>query len=77
MYDAGEPFVDTDGNGVFNLGDARGLQAYVYTANPATLAFSAAPVFQMPLNYRRGLTTHTQGANGAWRPWSPTYRSGW
>ncbi len=75
VYDAGEPFVDTDGNGVFNLGDARGLQAYVYTANPATLAFSAAPVFQMPLNYRRGLTTHTQGANGAWRPWSPTYRS--
>ena len=74
-YDAGEPFVDGDGNGVYNVGNATRLQAYVYSANPTTLAFSAAPVFQMPLNYRRGLGTRTQGANGAWRPWSNIYRN--
>ncbi|MGH9946492.1 MAG: SdrD B-like domain-containing protein [Pyrinomonadaceae bacterium] len=74
-YDAGEAFVDGDGNGVYNLGDARNLRAYVYTVNPSTLAFSASPVFQMPLNYRRGLTTHSQSANAAWRPWSNIYRN--
>jgi hypothetical protein len=74
-YDAPEPFTDTDGNGIYNLGDARGLRAYVYTVNPATLAFSASPVFQMPLNYRRGLATHTQNAMGTWRPWSAVYRN--
>ncbi len=74
-YNAPEPFTDVDGNGAYNLGDARGLQAYVYTADPATLAFGASPVFQMPLNYKRSLTTHTEGALGQWRPWSATYRS--
>ena len=74
-YTAPETFTDTDGNGIYNLGDARGLRAYVYTVNPATLAFGASPVFQMPLNYRRGLATHTQNAMGAWRPWSATYRN--
>lgn len=74
-YTAPEPFVDTDQNGAYNLGDARGLQAYVYTVDPTSLAFGASPVFQMPLNYKRSLTTHTQGALGQWRPWSATYRS--
>ena len=75
VYNAPETFTDTDGNGIYNLGDARSLRAYVYTADPTTLAFGAAPVFQMPLNYRRGLTTHTQNAMGAWRPWSAIYRN--
>jgi len=74
-YTAPETFTDTDGNGIYNRGDARGLRAYVYTVNPTTLAFSASPVFQMALNYRRGMTTHTTGALGAWRPWSSTYRN--
>lgn len=74
-YTAPETFTDGDGNGIYNLGDARGLRAYVYTVNPATLAFSATPVFEMPLNYKRGMTTKAQSAGGAWRPWSPVYRS--
>ncbi len=74
-FQNGEAFVDGDGNGIYNLGDARNLRAYVYTVNPSTLAFSAAPVFQAPLNYRRGLTTRTQSANGAWHPWSSVYRN--
>ncbi len=74
-YTGPEPYTDVDNNGIYNLGDARGLQAYVYTADPTTLALSASPVLQLPLNYRRGLTTHTSGAVGTWRPWSTTYRS--
>jgi hypothetical protein len=73
-YDAGEAFVDNDGNGFYNQGDARNLRAYVYSVNPTTLAFGASPVFQAPLNYRRGVNTHTIGAFGIWRPWSTTYR---
>jgi hypothetical protein len=74
-YTAPETFTDVDGNGIYNLGDTRGLRAYVYAVNPTTLAFGASPVFQMPLNYQRGLATHTQNAMGAWRPWSATYRN--
>lgn len=74
-YNAGEAFTDTDGNGVYNLGDARGLRAYVYSVDAATLDFDPSPIFQMPLNYRRGINTATQSANGAWRPWSSTYRN--
>ena len=73
-YTAGEAFVDGDGNGFYNLGDARQLRAYVYAVNPTTLAFGASPLFQMPLNYRRGVVTHTTGAFGIWRPWSNVYR---
>ncbi|HEY0426722.1 MAG TPA: C25 family cysteine peptidase [Pyrinomonadaceae bacterium] len=73
-YTAGEAFVDNDGNGFYNQGDARQLRAYVYSVNPTTLAFGASPVFQMPLNYRRGVVTHTTGAFGIWRPWSNVYR---
>ena len=75
-YTAPEPFTDVDGNGIYNIGDVRGLRAYVYTVNPATLAFSAAPVLDVPLGYKRGLGTHTLNANGHWRPWSSTYRNG-
>ncbi len=75
-YDAGEPFVDNDGNKTYNLGDARRLVAYVYSVDPATLAFDAAPAFSMPLNYKRGLNTRTLGADGIWRPWSATFRNG-
>jgi SdrD B-like domain/Carboxypeptidase regulatory-like domain len=74
VYDAGEAFVDNDGNGFYNQGDARSLRAYVYSVNPTTLAFGASPIFQLPLNYRRGVNTHTNGAFGIWRPWSSTYR---
>ncbi|QYO65405.1 SdrD B-like domain-containing protein [Leptolyngbya sp. 7M] len=74
-YDAGEAFTDVDGNGVYNLGDARNLRAYVYTVNPSTLVFSSSPVFQMPLNYRRGFNQVNQSATGTWRPWSTIYRN--
>ncbi len=74
-FDAGEAFVDNDGNRTYNTGNATKLRAYVYTVDQTTLAYSASPVFQMPLNYRRGLTTHISGAVGIWRPWSTTYRN--
>lgn len=74
-YSSPENYTDADGNGIYNLGDARNLRAYVYTVNPTTLAFGATPSFQMPLNYRRGLTTRVESALGAWRPWSAIYRN--
>lgn len=74
-YTAPETFTDGDGNGVYNIGDARALRAYVYTVNPTTLAFGSSPVFETTLNYKRGMATKSQSANGAWRPWSATYRS--
>lgn len=74
-YDAGEAFVDNDGNGFYNLGNANNLRAYVYQVNPTTLAFGGSPIFQMPLNYRRGIATHSPGAFAVWRPWSPVYRT--
>lgn len=74
-FDAGEPFVDNDGNGFYNIGNANNLRAYVYQVNPTTLAFGGSPLFQMPLNYRRGVSTHAAGAFAVWRPWSTTYRN--
>lgn len=74
-YDAGEAFVDNDGNKTYNLGDARRLVAYVYSVDPATLNFDAAPAFSMALNYKRGLNTRTLGADGVWRPWTATFRN--
>ena len=74
-YEPGEAFVDNDGNGVYNLGDARNLRAYVFTVNQTTLAYSVAPVFQVNLNYTRGLGQRSAGASVAWRPWSATFRS--
>jgi hypothetical protein len=55
--------------------NASDLWAYVYRVDPATLTFSAAPVFQFQLNYPRGLvyTLSDGGGPAAWNPWSPTY----
>lgn len=52
-----------------DVSDARAdVDAYVYTVNPATLVFSAAPVFQTPLDYTRGNTDPGFSANWlAWR----------
>jgi hypothetical protein len=70
---SGEPFVDNDGNGVYNAGDTRQLQAMVYTVDLATLAWSAAPVFQFPLNYPRGTAVadpmFQTDLKAQWRPW--------
>lgn len=51
--------------------DRNVLQAYVYTVNPATLAFSASPVFQTPLNYTRLETDPGLSAN--WLAWRTNY----
>lgn len=74
-FQAAEPFTDVDGNGIYNLGDARRMRAYVYSVNPTTLVFGASPLFQMPLNYKRGVTTRSESSYGAWRPWSTVYRN--
>jgi hypothetical protein len=50
--------------------NATNLFAYVYTADPTTLAFSASPVFQMALNYNRGTADPTWGAE--WQAWRAT-----
>jgi hypothetical protein len=47
------------------------LQAYVYTVDPTTLVFSAAPVFQTPLNYTRLETDPGLSAN--WLAWRSGY----
>lgn len=61
--------VDNDGNGIYNRGDARQMRAYVYTVNPATLAFSAAPAFQFGLSYPRGIANANGLPPAEWRPW--------
>ena len=65
--------VDNDGNGVYNRGDARQLRAYVYTVNPATLAFSAAPLLQFGLSYPRGIANANGLPPADWRPWIPGF----
>jgi SdrD B-like domain len=52
-------------------GDSSHLRAYIYTADPTTLAFSASPVLEFPLNYPRGKAASTGPAD--WRAWTPTY----
>ena len=47
------------------------LYAHVYTVNPATLAFSANPVFSARLNYVRGLANATGQAE--WQAWSAVF----
>jgi hypothetical protein len=49
------------------------LRAYVYTADPVTLAFSTTPVLNMPLNYGRGVTNIPASAN--WLPWRSTFNA--
>ncbi|MBO0933220.1 SdrD B-like domain-containing protein [Fibrella aquatilis] len=51
--------------------DPTDLKAYVYSVNPATLAFNATPAFQMDLNYPRGNAASTGSAT--WLPWRSTY----
>ncbi|MCI0338450.1 MAG: HYR domain-containing protein [Acidobacteria bacterium] len=61
-------------------GNPSQMQAYVYTANPVTLDYSASPVFQAPLNYTRRCADSAQLGPGscfsaAWRVWSPVFRN--
>ncbi|NJP07886.1 MAG: hypothetical protein HC837_20820, partial [Chloroflexaceae bacterium] len=61
--------------------DVADLQAYVYTANPNTLAFNNTPVLTIPLNdtdyprgdVDRGLTVLDPQFSANWNPWSPTF----
>ncbi len=63
-------------NSAESTGAASDLLAYIYTVNPATLTFSALPVFQFPLNYPRGLVQTFGGAHPAeWRAWVPGFTS--
>ncbi len=52
------------------------LVAYVHTFDPDTDTFSGAPVFQMDLDYVRGIVVDA-GAGGSiqaeWQPWSDDY----
>jgi hypothetical protein len=71
-----------------NGGTAADLLAYVYTYNPTTSAFSAAPVLQFPLNYPRGCADiYLPGypsppfpeagcLPAEWRPWQNTLPDG-
>jgi hypothetical protein len=56
-----------------STGSASDLYAYVYTANPTTLAFSASPVFQMALNYPRGVANDGAGNDADWIAWRATF----
>ncbi|MBO0931736.1 SdrD B-like domain-containing protein [Fibrella aquatilis] len=47
------------------------LQAYVYTADPTTLAFSSSPVFQFDLDYTRNKAASTGTA--LWQPWTSSF----
>jgi len=73
--DADTDTVDGDGNGWLNWGDVRELRLYVYSVDPATLSFSAQPVFDAPLNNPRA------GAYGGgamlWNPWSDDWDRAW
>lgn len=49
------------------------LEGYVYTVNPTTLVFSAAPVFQFPLDYDRVETD--PGVAADFLDWTTTYNT--
>ncbi len=49
------------------------LLAAVYVVDPATMAFTATPVFTTRLNYTRSQSIYVGTSN--WEPWSPTYFS--
>jgi uncharacterized repeat protein (TIGR01451 family) len=68
-----EPFVDVDGNGVYNLGDTRFLNGYVLTADPTTLALGSV-VLTIPFGYPRGIANNNGQPPSEWRPWSPIFR---
>jgi len=56
-----------------STGNVNDLWAYIYTADPTTLAISAAPVFSTPLNYPRGAASDIADQAADWNPWTPTY----
>lgn len=56
-----------------STGNASDMWAYVYTANPTTLAFSASPVFQLALNYPRGKANCCAGQDAEWRAWQTSF----
>jgi uncharacterized repeat protein (TIGR01451 family) len=47
------------------------LFGYVYQVNATSLAFNAAPIFQVALNYPRGFIEADKAAD--WRPWVPVF----
>jgi uncharacterized repeat protein (TIGR01451 family) len=63
--------------------NAAQLAAYVYRADPETLAFSALPVFQAPLNYPRRCADGSNAVppdtpdciSALWKPWVPTFNN--
>jgi hypothetical protein len=63
--------------GIITSGESTGSRndifAQVYSVNPATLAFSASPVFTARLNYPRGKANAAAGAVAEWNPWKPTF----
>jgi hypothetical protein len=56
-------------------GNAANLWAYVYTADPTSLAFGGAPVAQFQLNYPRGAANDGPGQIADWNPWANTFRA--
>lgn len=49
------------------------LRAYVYTFDLNTLAFSAAPAFQFPLNYSRQFANTGPSQSALWNAWQPAF----
>ncbi len=74
----GEAFVDADGNGIYNVGDTRQLQALIYQVDPVSLAITPTPVLQIPLNYPRNFSVAEPNINfqapGRWRVWANAFR---
>ncbi len=73
--DADTETTDGDGNLWINWGDTRELRLYVYSADPATLAFSAQPVFDAPLNNPRAGAYG--GGNMLWNGWTDDWDRAW
>ncbi len=61
--------------GIINTAESTGLrtslEALVFTADPVSLTFAAAPVFRFPLTYPRGKAASTGPAD--WRAWTAGY----
>lgn len=54
-----------------STGSVANLRGYVYTVDPGTLAFSAAPAFSLSFNYPRRWVDNPSSA--AWKAWTPTF----
>ena len=63
------------GGNIDITGNKAKLIGYVYTVNMGTLAFSGAPVLQIPFNFQHGYAYSGGGFNtsGQWFPWRPDY----